>query len=588
MIKKIVGKHQSIRKVFKHKFKIPDFQRPYSWDENNCEQLYEDLFSFIDDPTGKYFLGSIVVYPNKGQLCVIDGQQRLTTLLMLIYVFYEEEEFKKKTRTDKLAKIIYKKNSETGKMEPRVVRSNDDEVNKDRKSLRTILKLAEHKLEKGDRFEENYKLLKDRLEGWGENKSSKEIKKAIKILLDKTVMLLIRCGNEDDALNLFEIINDRGMPLNDADIFKTRMYSVINEEEKEKFIDRWDRMDNHLSLFRSYMHIHRAEQEDIGKEKALKEYILKECIEPLEGMKNKKEEKELSEHFEEIMINLEKCNWLEKNKLSDKDSSGLNKKEKVYWKILENYPNSYCLNPLKVFLCKHADYDSKNDMLYLDEDKREIYMELIKDTTRYFLFKGLVYKDVRKVREISYKVCARIADEIDDEKDYMDKYRAIYEVDSNEKEIFWEQLDSSVWGIYARCLILLSAFLNDKQKNEKVEDYITFLEGEHSIEHIFPRKGDTSVLQEPDKRWYWFHNIGNLVPIEGKINTSAGNKPFPEKKKTYKEKESKVQDVIDLSNDPDERWDDTKITDRQEKIRDRFKHFFGPMYFLIKAKQGVS
>ena len=73
-------------------FLIPDYQRPYAWSEEQCQTLWDDIFSFafpennadnFDDRKDEYFLGSIVTYKNENdQSEIIDGQQRLTTLLL--------------------------------------------------------------------------------------------------------------------------------------------------------------------------------------------------------------------------------------------------------------------------------------------------------------------------------------------------------------------------------------------------------------------------------------------------------------------------------------------------------------------------
>lgn len=73
-------------------FLIPDYQRPYAWEEDECQTLWDDIFSFAFPDNNKdsfkandeYFLGAIVTYKNdRGQSEVIDGQQRLTTILLL-------------------------------------------------------------------------------------------------------------------------------------------------------------------------------------------------------------------------------------------------------------------------------------------------------------------------------------------------------------------------------------------------------------------------------------------------------------------------------------------------------------------------
>ena len=91
---------QTIFQLFSDKrsdFLIPDYQRPYAWDEAECETLWDDIFSFAfpqDDysqfnSNDEYFLGPIVTFRNNDKkLEIIDGQQRLTTLMLLLRAFY--------------------------------------------------------------------------------------------------------------------------------------------------------------------------------------------------------------------------------------------------------------------------------------------------------------------------------------------------------------------------------------------------------------------------------------------------------------------------------------------------------------------
>ncbi len=90
---------QTIYQLFSDKksdFLIPDYQRPYAWGETECQTLWDDIFafSFPDDdcdkfnPDDEYFLGPIVTFKNERKLEIIDGQQRLTTLMLLLRAFY--------------------------------------------------------------------------------------------------------------------------------------------------------------------------------------------------------------------------------------------------------------------------------------------------------------------------------------------------------------------------------------------------------------------------------------------------------------------------------------------------------------------
>jgi uncharacterized protein with ParB-like and HNH nuclease domain len=79
-------------------FLIPDYQRPYAWSDDECSTLWDDLFSFAFpnnasdqfDKNNDYFLGPIVTFKNDdGQQEIIDGQQRLTTIMLLLRALYD-------------------------------------------------------------------------------------------------------------------------------------------------------------------------------------------------------------------------------------------------------------------------------------------------------------------------------------------------------------------------------------------------------------------------------------------------------------------------------------------------------------------
>lgn len=87
----------------KNRFLIPMYQRPYTWGQDECDDLWNDIVDFFDetrtDKNGdkKYFLGSIVLYKDEQEKQnIIDGQQRTTTLNLLICALYDKA-FKQKS-----------------------------------------------------------------------------------------------------------------------------------------------------------------------------------------------------------------------------------------------------------------------------------------------------------------------------------------------------------------------------------------------------------------------------------------------------------------------------------------------------------
>jgi uncharacterized protein with ParB-like and HNH nuclease domain len=122
----------------KSDFLIPDYQRPYAWGEEHCQTLWDDIFTFAFpdndcdkfDTNDEYFLGSIVTFKNaNSKLEVIDGQQRLTTLMLLLHAFYNkfnnmQDEASIRTR-EKISGCIWKTN-EFGKAELNVLKINSE------------------------------------------------------------------------------------------------------------------------------------------------------------------------------------------------------------------------------------------------------------------------------------------------------------------------------------------------------------------------------------------------------------------------------------------------------------------------------
>ncbi len=102
-------------------FLVPDYQRPYAWDDEQCQTLWDDIFLFsfpnndcdAFDENEEYFLGSIVTFKNdNGKSEIIDGQQRLTTLMLVLRAFYDKfanmQDKKSKSTRDMIEKCIWK------------------------------------------------------------------------------------------------------------------------------------------------------------------------------------------------------------------------------------------------------------------------------------------------------------------------------------------------------------------------------------------------------------------------------------------------------------------------------------------------
>lgn len=533
-MKTITAKPEDIRTIFSREYQIPMFQREYSWEQEQCETLWDDLIDFHNekDKKDKYFLGNIVVHPidESEKFSVIDGQQRLTTLLLLIRALFDNAGTVK--ALEECLKIKDKLSSELTNN----IRLNSDVIEGDKKNLEKII-LEGRCDDENSRLYINYDMFKKKISDWKQGKTSDELNKLILTFLDNVVLLPILCETEDDALNIFETINNRGLSLSDADIFKSKLYAGIESSKRSEFIDEWNELYDQEDLFRILMYICRAQENDISKEKGLRSYFSSKT-----GR---------LQNTGDVMASLKKINAIIDTKTGIYNDS--------LWNILENYPNQYWRYPLYVFLHKYLIWKEDCE-LYLPEEHYEEYKKLIALTTAYYFVKGVVYNSVNTVKDTTFKVCAKIENNDNYLSEYIDNM-------GNDLKIFYDKLESADLGRCKRGIILLSGFLN---KSQSVEDfYDLILNSSIEIEHILPRKWSDNNDWDEQEAKEVMETLGNLAPFEKKLNISASNEFFKKKKKAYKEsKFADIQDLLKL-----DKWDYDEVKIREKNIISRIKSF---------------
>ena len=520
-MKAIHADPKEIRKIFADNYIIPDFQRPYSWTTEECDKLWEDFVSFSkhsDSSEDKYFLGNIVIHkePKSDAFSVIDGQQRLTTLLLLIKAFHTragtvnalEECMKQK---DPLTSALTNKL----KIDSRV-------IEKDKEILYSIV-MGDMASTPESQMKTNYEFFLKRIDDWllEQENITESLYKLILTLLDKLVILPIHCCSEDDALTIFETINNRGMSLTDADIFKAKLHYFAGNN-KDDFIKRWkllkDDEDNYDWYFRIFMHILRAKSNDISKEKALRAYFTENQYQRLID-------------WESVVSSLDKIHAIDKNWISDIEAN-------IFRNILTKFPNYYWNYPLYVFLFKYGEvkYDEIGNSILLTPDALTSFKKLISETLRYFYIKGIVYNSVNAIRDTVFKVCATIFKGQDPTEEYRKN------ITENDLDEFSNRITRCQYGRYLKGLVLLSAYLNPMQDKQK---FLEFLSNNNDVEHILPKKW---VNYDGWTREEWselLNSLGNLMPLEKSINIHAQNSFFSIKQNCYNK--SNVQDAIDLA-----------------------------------------
>jgi hypothetical protein len=535
-MKAIHADPREIKKVFDEKYIIPDFQRPYSWTFEECDKLLEDFFDFYEKKNSdddQYFLGNIVIHKiNQETFAVIDGQQRLTSLLLFIKALYD------KAGTVKvLEECLKQKNPLTSELTDEL-RVKSEVLADDKNQLYDIIFNNGNGLDKEKGMFKNYKRMQEGIESWIQNNpGADKLNSLIHSLLYRVVLLPIHCGSEDDALTIFETINNRGMSLSDADIFKAKLHHASGSD-KEFLITKWNTFNNHDWLFRIYMHILRAKQSDTSKESALRGYFI--------NKPNK-----LSDWRQVIntinLINEIEINWEGEDEVE------------IVWQILKTYPNYYWNFPLMVFLNKYGTV-SEDYGFQLAVDKKDEFLSLLIGTFKYFFIKGIVHNSVNTVRDTVFKVCSSI----EKGENYLLEYSKNGSQDVSE---FKRRIENKQYGRYKNGLVLTSAYLNS---NQNTADLKTVLKSQYHIEHILPKKWNNYDKWTNESWQKGIDSLGNLTPLEWNLNISAKNEFFSKKKEKYNL--SKVQDVIDLTAFDD--WHPSEFEKRHQEVQNRIIKFF--------------
>ncbi|MDO4650585.1 MAG: DUF262 domain-containing protein [Eubacteriales bacterium] len=266
---------------------MPDYQRPYAWGEKECQTLWDDLFSFsfpdndcdqFNSDSDEYFLGPIVTFKNEeGKMEIIDGQQRLTTLMLLLRAFYDKYGNMKNDRAIKTSKFIEQciwKTDEFGDPD-RTALKIDSEVatDKEKEEFLNILKTGTVSGNATNRYASNYQFFQNKIGEFLNSYPDWFSYFPIRIM-NNCILLPIEAESQDTALRIFSTLNDRGKPLSDADIFKAQFYKFYSAKgEKDRFIEKWkdlevlcDSIFHPITgtpmdeLFTRYMYFERAQQ----------------------------------------------------------------------------------------------------------------------------------------------------------------------------------------------------------------------------------------------------------------------------------------------------------------------------------------
>ncbi len=280
-------------------FTIPNYQRPYSWEEEHCTQLLDDLhtFAFKDEPFDElppYFLGSAVIIKREHirNAQIVDGQQRLTTLTILLsclrYAITDQ------SHKDTISEFIFQKGNKlkgTSATYRLRTRSRDQDffnsLIQEENGLANYFAKQDAIVIKNDAQTQMLMNAKALLDEFNRKPYSQEqLELLVTYIIQKCVIVMVASTDEDMAFRIFNVLNDRGKDLTIADILKSEVLEKIAENEQSAYTEKWEDCETKLGSnnFKNFFGYLRA---IYAKKKAEKSVIseIREYVRPTDDPK---------------------------------------------------------------------------------------------------------------------------------------------------------------------------------------------------------------------------------------------------------------------------------------------------------------
>ncbi|MDG2916793.1 DUF262 domain-containing HNH endonuclease family protein [Bisgaard Taxon 10/6] len=546
----IKGEAFYLSKVFSSDFQyeIPDYQRPYSWEEEHIKQLFDDLYEFFQRKTDEsYFLGSIVVIKqdNKPKADVVDGQQRLTSLTILFAALasylsgkYKESVENYLQQPENLAESI--------PSQPRLTlrKRDNDFFNKYIQNLE-LDKLKELNSEhdcKTDAQRNIYKNALALLNVISEKLSNpEECFKFFQFLIQKCCLVIVSTPNQKSAFRIFSVMNNRGLDLLPTDILKADLIGKITDKQDE-YTKKWEDLEqelgrNHFNDL--FTHIRMINLKNKAQRSVLEE--LQELVIPKIPSIPAFIDNELSSYAAAFGA-LKNSNYQ-----IDQYQEKINE----YIKWLNRVGFSEWLPVAILFL--HQKPDSEQSLTFFKQlEILSSYLHLsAKDVNKRIDRYGLILEELQ-----------------DNPKECGENLR----LNSNEKEAFKKLLNGNIYNemtaVRRNYLILrLDAMISDGAANYKNQA------GLLTIEHVLPQtinaESQWQQCWSDDKHQLWLHRLANLVPLNKRRNSAASNWDFKDKKEKYFSGNSNVSSyALTTQILAEESWTPQILETRQNKLLD--------------------
>jgi uncharacterized protein with ParB-like and HNH nuclease domain len=542
-------------------YKIPSYQRPYSWectgnnDKNNqINIMWQDLFEYFESKNpNPYFLGSMVLIGSSAgrEFDVIDGQQRLTTFVLLfISIKCFLEKFKnpnsiqiEKEKLEDFIKLIDDFNSEIDRLVFNKKRHGGITIEKKVKIERVLgfdydnvlnqvmscqsknnfkisIPHTEENKEVSYRYFDNKEYFEKRIEEvFLENDKITEasfnrLNDFLEFLKNKIVLVRIFASRFDVAYQVFEILNNRGLPLSNKDLFRNFLISEfykLEQEKKTKQIhsdEKWQELEMNYNLDNDFISRY-VESINGQKQKSSAFSDLNEIYNQLKPDIGKSK---IETFYDNIKLDLDNYTKIKSLQFED------NLIKSCIQFLLEAGNLRYTINLL---LTLFRNIGNQNDILkFLKVYEKYIFFMIIGPSKRFST--ATIYKSVRLLNN----------------KDYTNALKE-FELEEEDNKSFAQSLDKSIKdNEIAKLLIVKYIWIEQLSKMDDLTTNIIINYESASLEHIIPQNPDNSTNWKKDFseafRKEYTYKLGNFTILTNSMNSAAKNFDFSKKQEIYK------------------------------------------------------
>ena len=550
----IKAEEQQVGRVFSddYAFRIPEYQRPYTWTTEEAGELLDDLNHAMGENTdvseaSPYFLGSIVVIknPDLADAQVIDGQQRLTTLTILIAVLRDLCEDLENRQVldgyirqqgstiagtvDKFRLSIRPRDQEFFQQKIQVPNNVADFLGQDYSTWS----------DSRQRMYENTKLLHKELSG----KDTDYLIRLASFMVQRCYLVVVSASDQRSAYRVFSVMNDRGLDLSPTDILKAEIIGAMSKHDRSSYTQKWENLEDALGRdgFRDlFTHIRMIYMKDKAR-RALNDEFRTGVLNKLNGVNFIDE---VLEPFADVYEAILGASFE-----SSSNADEINR----YLKYLGRLDNSDWIPPAMAFF-KQAQPDSSAILQFTKDLERLAYGMFIK-------------RDNINVRINRY---AQVLREIEQGDDVFSDSGSL-QLSPDEKSVILNVLDGEIYlqtRVRMPLLLRLDSLLADVGA--------TYEHPIISVEHVLPQRPRNKSqwihwFADEEKRAYWTHRLANLVLLSRRKNSSASNFEFDYKKEQYFQREGVTPFALTSQVLTQSKWTPEILENRQRNLIARLK-----------------